>query len=55
MQCWRRLFSQSKELFIKGRWIAENTVLAQEVMHKMKKHKGKIDLMMMKLDLKNRV
>lgn len=30
----------------------ENTVIAQEVMYKMKKHKGKKGLMMMKLDLK---
>lgn len=37
---------------MEGRWIAENTVLAQELVHKLRKHKGKNGLMLLKLDLK---
>lgn len=36
---------------MKGRWIAENTVLAQEVIHKVRNHKNKGRLMIMKLDM----
>lgn len=37
---------------MKGRWMAENTVIAQEVSHTVQKHKGKHGLMLMKLDMK---
>lgn len=37
--------------FVQGRWIADNTVLAQEIVHKVKKFKGKGGLMMAKIDL----
>lgn len=36
-----KLVSPNQGAFVKGRWIAENSVLAQEVIHKVKKHKGK--------------
>lgn len=37
---------------MRGRWIAENTVIAQEIVHKIRKHKGKKGLMLMKMDKK---
>ncbi|KAF3455682.1 hypothetical protein FNV43_RR00324 [Rhamnella rubrinervis] len=40
--------------FLKGRWIAENSLVAQELVHKVKKHRGKKGLMLVKLDLKKR-
>lgn len=46
-----RIISPNQGAFIEGRWIAENTIIAQEVTHKIKKHKGKSGLMMIKVDL----
>lgn len=37
---------------MEGRWITENLVVAQEVIHKIKKHKRGSGLMMLKVDLK---
>lgn len=37
---------------MESRWIVENTIDAQELLHKLKKHKEKNGLMIMKLDLK---
>nr|XP_048336936.1 uncharacterized protein LOC125424177 [Ziziphus jujuba var. spinosa] len=47
-----RIISPNQGAFIRGRWIVENTVIAHEVMHKIKSHKGKNSLMMIKVDLK---
>lgn len=35
------LISPNQEAFVEGRWITENTVVAQEIVHKIKKHWGK--------------
>nr|XP_048330864.1 uncharacterized protein LOC125422764 [Ziziphus jujuba var. spinosa] len=47
-----KIISPHQGAFVKGRWIAENTVIAQELVHKIRKHKGKQSLMMIKIDLK---
>lgn len=47
-----RIISPNKGAFVGGHWIAENTVVAQELMHKVKKHKGRNGLMLVKFDLK---
>ena len=46
-----RLISPNQGAFVRGRWIAENTVVAQELIHTIKKHKGKKGLMLLKIDL----
>lgn len=46
-----RLISPNQGAFISGRWIADNMVLAHELVHKIKKFKGKEGLMMAKIDL----
>lgn len=38
--------------FVEGRWIANNTVLAHELIHKVRKFKGKGGLMLAKIDLR---
>lgn len=47
-----RLISPNQGAFVRGRWIAENTVIAQEVVHCIKKHKRKDGLMMLKKDIR---
>lgn len=47
-----KIVSPHQRAFVKGRWIAENSVIAQEALHKVRKHKGSNGLMMMKIDLK---
>lgn len=47
-----KLMSLNQRAFMKGRWIAENSVIAQEVVYRVKKHKGKRGLMIMKIDIK---
>lgn len=47
-----RIISPNQGTFVEGQWIAENTVVAQELAHKVRKHKGKNGLMLVKLDLK---
>lgn len=47
-----KLISPNQRAFMKGRWIAENTVIAQEVVHKVKKQSGKRRLMILKIDMK---
>lgn len=37
---------------MKWRWITENSIIAQELIHKIKKHKGLNGLMLLKIDLK---
>lgn len=37
---------------MKIRWITENSVIVKEMVHQVKKHKGKIGLMIMKIDMK---
>lgn len=47
-----KIISPNQGAFVKGRWIAKNTVIAQEVIHKIRSHKGKKGLMAIKIDLK---
>nr|XP_048337067.1 uncharacterized protein LOC125424270 [Ziziphus jujuba var. spinosa] len=47
-----RIISPNQETFIEGRWIAENTVVAQEILHKIRNHKGKNGLMLIKISMK---
>lgn len=47
-----RIVSQNQGAFLEGRWIAENTVLAHEVMHKINNHRSLNGLMCIKIDLK---
>lgn len=47
-----KIISPNQGAFVKRRWIADNTLVAQELSHKMKKHKGKGGLMLVKLDMK---
>lgn len=46
------LISPNQGAFLEERWIAENTLVAQEVMHKIKNHKGSNGLMAFKVDLR---
>lgn len=36
-----RIISPNQRAFVGGHWISENTVVAQELVHKARKHKGK--------------
>jgi hypothetical protein len=45
------MISPFQSAFVPGRWIAENTILAREVMHKMKSMKGKGGLVGIKIDM----
>lgn len=47
-----KIISPNQWGFLEGKWIAENSVLAQELVYKINKHKGKNGLMLMKIDLK---
>lgn len=47
-----KIVSPNQRAFIESRWIAENTVIAQETMHRVKKHRGKNGLMVVKVDIK---
>lgn len=47
-----RIVSPQQRAFVRGRWIAENTVVVQELIYKLRKHKGRDGLVIMKLDLK---
>lgn len=46
-----KIISLFQGTFVKGHWIAENTVVEQELAHKVKKHKGKRGLMLLKIDM----
>lgn len=46
-----RPISFNQGAFVAWRWIADNTVLAHELVHKVKSYKGKWRLMMAKIDL----
>lgn len=52
MKVMGRLTSLNQGAFLKGRQIAYNLTVAQELMHLIKTHKGKHGLMAMKIDLK---
>ncbi|XP_060968682.1 uncharacterized protein LOC133036189 [Cannabis sativa] len=45
------LISPFQSAFLPGRWIAESSILTQELVHKIKKKKGKGGLMAIKLDM----
>lgn len=47
-----KIISPNQGAFVNGRWIAENTVVAQELVHKVRRHKGKQGLMLLKIDIK---
>lgn len=47
-----KLVSPNQGAFMEGRWIAENTILAHELVHKVKNHKGRNGLMLLKVDMK---
>lgn len=47
-----KIISPNPGAFVRGRWIAENTIVAHELIHKIKKHKGRKMLLLMKIDLK---
>ncbi|KAH7533562.1 hypothetical protein FEM48_Zijuj04G0144400 [Ziziphus jujuba var. spinosa] len=47
-----KIISPHQGAFLEGRWIAKNTVVGQEVAHKVRKHKGKNGLMLVKIDMK---
>lgn len=38
--------------FVKGMWIAKNTMLAQELVHKVRKFNGKNSMMVANIDMK---
>ncbi|XP_060968749.1 uncharacterized protein LOC115710856 [Cannabis sativa] len=46
-----RIISPNQAAFVKGRHIAENTMIAREIVHSMKKRKGKGGYMLIKIDL----
>lgn len=46
-----KFISPYQGAFAKGRWIAKHTILAQEVVHKLKRHKERNGLMIFKIDL----
>lgn len=46
------IVSHNQGAFLEGCWIAENTILAHEVMHKIKKHTSSNGLMCIKVYLK---
>lgn len=47
-----RIISPNQGALVKGQWLTENTVIGQELMHKINKHKGKKELMLLKIDMK---
>lgn len=47
-----KITSPNQGAFIEQHWIAENFLLAQELVQKNKHHKGKRGLMLMKIDIK---
>uniref|UniRef100_A0A803QBR4 Reverse transcriptase domain-containing protein n=1 Tax=Cannabis sativa TaxID=3483 RepID=A0A803QBR4_CANSA len=46
-----RIISPNQAAFVRGRSIAENSMIARQIVHSMKKRKGKRGFMMIKLDL----
>ena len=47
-----RIISPNQGAFVEGHWIAENSIIAQELVHKIKTYKGHNGLLLMKIDLK---
>ena len=47
-----KMIAPHHSVFMPGRWIAENTVLVQEILHSFKKKKVKGGFVAMKMDLK---
>lgn len=47
-----RIISPNQGAFVAGIWIAENTIVAQELVHKVLKYKDKYGLMLLKVELK---
>lgn len=46
-----RLISPNQSAFVPGRWIGENTLLVNEIVHTMKRKRGKGGLMGLKIDM----
>lgn len=51
-QVMHKIIADNQGAFIKNRWIAKNSILAHEVIHQVKRSKGKGCLMVLKFDLK---
>uniref|UniRef100_A0A803NJD4 Reverse transcriptase domain-containing protein n=1 Tax=Cannabis sativa TaxID=3483 RepID=A0A803NJD4_CANSA len=49
--CMDQLVSPFQSTFIPGRWIAESSIVAQEVLHSMKSKRGKMGVMAVKTDM----
>lgn len=47
-----KFISFHQEALFENRWIVENTVVAQEVVHKVRQLRGKNGLMVLKVDMK---
>uniref|UniRef100_A0A803PC68 Reverse transcriptase domain-containing protein n=1 Tax=Cannabis sativa TaxID=3483 RepID=A0A803PC68_CANSA len=47
----QKIISQNQAAFVKGRCIAENTMIAREILHSFSRKKGKRGFMMIKLDM----
>lgn len=47
-----RSYWDTIKMQVEGRWIVENTMVVHELVHKVKKYKGKHELMLMKIDIK---
>lgn len=47
-----KMMSPNQGAFLEGRWIADNTILAHEIVHNIRKTKGRNGLMVAKIDLK---
>lgn len=47
-----KIISSNQGIFLEERQIAKNTIIAHKIGHKIKKHKGKNGLMVVKIDLK---
>lgn len=47
-----RIISPNQGAFVAGRWIAENTIVVQELVHNVRQYKDKHGLMLLKVDLR---
>lgn len=47
-----KIISPNQGAFVEGKWIAENTIVMQEMVHKVKSYKGKKGLMVAQVDIR---